>query len=56
MEAISSLRKAHILLIGMMGAGKTTIGQILADQLKRPYIDSDQQVIQATGKSVAEIF
>ena len=56
MEAIASLRKAHILLIGMMGAGKTTIGQILADQLKRPYIDSDRQVMQATGKSVAEIF
>jgi 5-deoxy-5-amino-3-dehydroquinate synthase len=56
METIASYQKAHILLVGMMGAGKTTIGQILADQLRRPYLDSDEQVIQATGKSVAEIF
>jgi len=56
METIPSLRKAHILLIGMMGAGKTTLGSILAEDLGRPYTDSDEQVISATGKTVAEIF
>ena len=56
METIPSLNKAHILLIGMMGAGKTTIGEVLAESLGRSYIDSDEQVVQATGKSVAEIF
>lgn len=46
----------HILLIGMMGAGKTTVGARLADQLDRTYIDNDTQVEYVTGKTVAEIW
>ena len=46
----------HILLIGMMGAGKTTIGALVADKLGRPYIDNDMQVEYLTGKTVAEIW
>ena len=46
----------HLLLIGMMGSGKTTIGRRLAERLGRPFFDSDAQVEQATGRSVAEIF
>ncbi|HUR48434.1 MAG TPA: shikimate kinase [Acidimicrobiales bacterium] len=46
----------HILLIGMMGAGKTTVGEILAGKLDRAYIDNDTQVEYVTGKTVAQIW
>ncbi|HEX4245637.1 MAG TPA: shikimate kinase [Acidimicrobiales bacterium] len=45
----------RILLIGMMGAGKTTVGRLLADRLGWGYLDSDAQVAQTTGRSVPEI-
>jgi shikimate kinase len=44
------------LLIGMMGAGKTTVGRLVADHRGWPYFDSDIEVMAATGKNVAEIF
>jgi shikimate kinase len=46
----------HIFLVGMMGVGKTTVGRLLAERLGRPYIDSDEQVMANTGKTVPEIF
>lgn len=46
----------HIVLIGMMGAGKTTVGSRLARVLDRPFIDSDVQVEQRTARTVREIF
>ncbi len=46
----------HILLIGMMGAGKTTIGDLVAAKLGVPYIDNDLQVEHVTGRTVAEIW
>jgi shikimate kinase len=46
----------HIILVGMMGAGKTTIGEALARRLGRPYFDSDAQVVEATGRTVPELF
>ena len=46
----------HVLLIGMMGAGKTTVGALIADRLGRPYIDNDLQVEHVTGRTVAEIW
>lgn len=46
----------HVLLIGMMGAGKTTIGEMVASKLNRPYIDNDTQVEYVTGRTVAEIW
>ncbi|HEX9529872.1 MAG TPA: shikimate kinase, partial [Acidimicrobiales bacterium] len=48
--------RRHVLLVGMMGAGKTTVGGLLAERLGRPYCDSDLEVEAATGRSVAEIF
>jgi len=49
-------RDAHLLLVGMMGAGKTTVGRLVAESLGRPYRDSDAMVEEATGHSVRELF
>ena len=46
---------ARIFLVGMMGAGKTTIGRRLAGRLGWAHLDSDEQVERATGRTVAEI-
>ncbi|MEO7253342.1 MAG: shikimate kinase [Casimicrobium sp.] len=46
----------NIFLIGLMGSGKTTIGQLLAKRLHRPFFDSDHELERRTGVSVATIF
>lgn len=46
----------RVLLIGMMGSGKTTVGELLADRLGVPYLDSDAEVEAATGRTVREIW
>ncbi|MGC3954008.1 MAG: shikimate kinase [Propionicimonas sp.] len=45
-----------IVLIGFMGAGKTTVGRALADRLNRPFVDSDEVIERSTGLSIADIF
>jgi shikimate kinase len=45
-----------IVLVGSMGAGKTTAGRLLAGRLSLPFIDCDTAIEQAAGCSVAEIF
>jgi shikimate kinase len=46
----------RIILVGMMGAGKTTVGSRLAHRLGWEYLDSDAEVMAATGRSVPELF
>lgn len=46
----------RLVLIGMMGAGKTTVGRMIAARLGWGYLDSDEQVMAATGCTVAELF
>jgi shikimate kinase len=46
----------HIVLVGLMGSGKTTTGQHLAARLGRPLVDSDQLIEARTGRTVREIF
>ncbi len=46
----------RILLVGMMGSGKTTVGRVLAQRLGYPYLDSDEQVQRQAGQTVREIF
>jgi 3-dehydroquinate synthase len=45
-----------VMLVGMMGAGKSTVGSFLAERLSWRYVDSDAQVQAATGRTVPEIF
>jgi shikimate kinase len=45
-----------IVLVGFMGAGKTTIGRVLAGQLGLPFADSDLVIEQRTGRQVRHIF
>jgi shikimate kinase len=49
-------RRGHVVLVGMMGSGKTTVGRLLADRLDRPFFDSDEMVEARTGHTVAELF
>lgn len=45
-----------IILVGFMGAGKTTVGTALAGRLGLPFVDSDQVIESARGRCVQEIF
>lgn len=45
-----------IVLVGFMGAGKTTVGRALAAQLGLPFVDSDQMIERSLDLSIADIF
>ena len=46
----------HLVLVGMMGAGKSSVGRVLARKLARPLLDSDELIEQHTGRTVREIW
>lgn len=45
-----------ILLVGMMGAGKTSLGRLLSRQLKMPFVDSDKEIEKITGFTISDLF
>lgn len=45
-----------IVLIGMMGVGKSTVGRRLAQRLNLPFVDADEEIERAAGMTIAEIF
>ncbi len=47
---------ANIVLIGMPGAGKTTIGRKLGKALGRPVLDADDKVVEQTGRTIKDLF
>lgn len=51
-----ALGDRHIVLVGMMGVGKSTIGRVLAAELRRPLYDSDEMIEARTGRTVREIW
>lgn len=55
-EPLEHLGHRPIVLIGMMGAGKTTVGRRLAARLGRHFVDSDEEIEKAAGMTIEEIF
>lgn len=49
-------QKENIVLVGMPGCGKTTVGKLLADKLQRPFVDMDEEIIKKIGCSISEFF
>ena len=45
-----------IVLVGFMGAGKTTVGHILAERLGTPFVDSDVYIEQQLGRTIVDVF
>lgn len=48
--------KKTAVMVGMMGAGKTAVGTALARLLGVPFLDSDEEIVRAADRSIAEIF
>lgn len=48
--------KKTVVMVGMMGAGKTAVGTQLARLLGVPFLDSDEEIVRAASRSIAEIF
>ena len=46
----------HIFLVGFMGAGKSTVAEVLGARLSRPVVDLDHMIEAQAGRSVAEVF
>jgi shikimate kinase len=56
-EAVKRLLDGRsIVLIGLMGAGKSSVGRRLAHKLSIPFVDADAEIEMAAGKSITEIF
>jgi len=49
-------RTGNIILVGMMGAGKTTVGRLLAGRLHKLFVDTDQEIEARTGVGIPVIF
>ena len=48
--------KKTVAMVGMMGAGKTSVGTAVARALGVPFLDSDEEIVRAANRSIAEIF
>lgn len=48
--------ESRLILVGMMGAGKTTVGRVLARRLKRSFLDTDEEIERRCGVRIPVIF
>ncbi len=48
--------KQNLVLIGMPSSGKTTLGKMIADELALDFLDSDEEIVKAEGRTIREIF
>src|SRR5437588_10073134 len=55
-EITAALGTRSVVLVGMMGAGKSTIGRRLAARLCLPFLDADSEIEAAAGMSIPDIF
>lgn len=55
-EILTKVTSRTIVLVGLMGAGKTTVGRRLAEALGMPFKDADHEIEEAAGHTVTEIF
>ena len=55
-KELTSLLDRPIVMVGLMGAGKTSIGRALSRRLGVPFVDSDKEIEAAAGCSVVDIF
>src|SRR4051794_32910110 len=55
-EISAALGKRSVVLVGMMGVGKSTIGRRLAARLRLPFFDADVEIEAAAGMSIPDIF
>lgn len=55
-EESRKLQSGNLILVGMMGSGKTTMGRVLARQLGKAFVDSDEEITKRTGVTIAHIF
>lgn len=53
---VASLGRRSIVLIGMMGVGKSSVGRRLSARLAIPFVDADAEIEKAAGMSIADIF
>src|SRR2546430_17595676 len=55
-EITAALGTRSVVLVGMMGAGKSTIGRRLSVRLRLPFLDADTEIEAAAGMSIPDIF
>lgn len=55
-EAAHLTLRRSVVLVGMMGSGKTAVGRLLAARLRVPFLDSDAEIERAANATIAEIF
>src|SRR4051812_48818862 len=55
-EITAALGMRSVVLVGMMGAGKSTIGRRLSARLRLPFLDADTEIESAAGMSIPDIF
>src|SRR5512139_1766396 len=55
-DILSALGTRSIVLVGMMGVGKSTVGRRLAARLRLPFVDADTEIEAAAGMTIREIF
>ena len=56
MQNLAALLDRPIVLVGLMGVGKSTVGRRLAKRLGLPFVDSDDEIADAAGATPTEIF
>ncbi len=55
-HALLRKQMENLVLIGMPGCGKSTIGKLLAEKLEKTFVDSDEKIVEAAGRTIPEIF